>query len=365
MKYKNILIALGVSALVLTGFSAVNGQSFLGATVCFPFQGCTGTSTLPGLGSLLSGNGNGGYGLLATSTDGAVLTSSSSAPLGVSWQVSGTGITSLNGLTGATQTFATSGASGINISSAGTTHTFNQPTSTASQSGYLSSADWTTFNAKESALTFTTPLSRATNVISIPTSTGSQNGFLTSANWQSFMDKLTSFGGITSSSSAITAGTGIQIATTTSNLTITNGGVTSLVAGSSTSVSNATGTVTVSTQPFSCQWVGYYSTSSTIWPDDFCILNTTSTIKEIWVKQQGNTANTDTITFNLYYASTMPATTSTGAFAVFIADQTITSTSTAKLTPTASSTPGLGNFIRIHAKNASSTEFTMQVYLDR
>jgi hypothetical protein len=56
----------------------------------------------------------------------------------------------LNGLAlSANQTFAT-GTGGIdfNISSAGTTHTFNIPTASATARGLLSSADWTTFNNK-------------------------------------------------------------------------------------------------------------------------------------------------------------------------------------------------------------------------
>jgi len=61
----------------------------------------------------------------------------------------GGGITSINGLTGATQTLAT-GATGLdfNIASSGTTHTFNLPTASNACTGKLSSTDWTTFNNK-------------------------------------------------------------------------------------------------------------------------------------------------------------------------------------------------------------------------
>jgi hypothetical protein len=63
--------------------------------------------------------------------------------------MAGTGLTALNSLTGAVQTFAT-GTAGTDfaISSAGSTHTFNLPTASAANRGALSSADWTTFNGK-------------------------------------------------------------------------------------------------------------------------------------------------------------------------------------------------------------------------
>jgi hypothetical protein len=59
------------------------------------------------------------------------------------------GLTSLNGLTGATQTFST-GSSGTDfgISSSGTAHTFNIPSSSASNRGALTSSDWSAFNSK-------------------------------------------------------------------------------------------------------------------------------------------------------------------------------------------------------------------------
>jgi len=60
-----------------------------------------------------------------------------------------TGIGTLNGLTAATQYFAT-GTSGsdFNINSVTDTHTFNLPTASSTNRGALSSADWTTFNNK-------------------------------------------------------------------------------------------------------------------------------------------------------------------------------------------------------------------------
>ena len=67
--------------------------------------------------------------------------------------MAGTGITALNALSGAVQTMGV-GTSGTDfaISSAGTAHTFNLPTASASNRGALSSADWSTFNIKQAAL---------------------------------------------------------------------------------------------------------------------------------------------------------------------------------------------------------------------
>jgi hypothetical protein len=96
-----------------------------------------------------------------------------------------------------------------------------------STNGYLSSGDWATFSGKENALTFTSPLSRATNTISIPAATGSVNGYLTSANWTTFNNKLTS----TLASAKIFVGNGSNAATAVSlsgDATISNAGALTL-----------------------------------------------------------------------------------------------------------------------------------------
>ena len=64
------------------------------------------------------------------------------------------GLTTLNGLTKQAQYFAV-GSTGTDfaIVSSVDTHTFNLPTASATNRGALSSADWTTFNNKQSALT--------------------------------------------------------------------------------------------------------------------------------------------------------------------------------------------------------------------
>ncbi len=67
--------------------------------------------------------------------------------------------------------------------------TLNVPTASGTNRGVLSAADWTTFNSKQSALTFSSPLVNTSGTISIPAATSTQNGYLTSTDWTTFNSK--------------------------------------------------------------------------------------------------------------------------------------------------------------------------------
>ncbi len=78
----------------------------------------------------------------------------------------------------------------FNISSSTNSVTINLPIASASNTGQLSSTDWSTFNSKESALTFVNPLQRSVNSISILLGSGSQDGYIASTSWLTFNNKL-------------------------------------------------------------------------------------------------------------------------------------------------------------------------------
>lgn len=73
------------------------------------------------------------------------------------------------------------------------TLTIQQATTT--QNGYLSSADFNTFAAKENTLTFYTPLNKSGSSVTIAQATGSVDGFLDSADWTIFNNKQNALSG--------------------------------------------------------------------------------------------------------------------------------------------------------------------------
>jgi hypothetical protein len=136
--------------IAFNDFTNIAAGSTLAAT-----NGGTGQTTLA-IGDLLYASAANTFSKRAIGTSGQVLTVVSGLP---TWQTptGGSGLSSLNGLTGTLQTFAT-GTIGTDfgISSSGTAHTFNIPTASAANRGFLSSADWAIFNNKISSQWTTT-----------------------------------------------------------------------------------------------------------------------------------------------------------------------------------------------------------------
>lgn len=156
----------GVTSVAASGGST--GMSYIGSPIV-----SSGTITLSGtlnethggtglttytLGDIIYASATNVLSKLPIGTNGKVLTISGGVP---TWQTptGGSGILSLNTLTGTTQTFAT-GTSGTNfaISSSGTVHTFNLPIASGTNTGKLSSTDWTTFNNKQPAGAYLTSI---------------------------------------------------------------------------------------------------------------------------------------------------------------------------------------------------------------
>lgn len=125
--------------------------------------------------------------------------------------------------------------------------TLSIPLATSGQDGYISSADWTTFNNKLSSsrtLYTTTPLTinnttsadlSTDRTIAMATATASQDGFIKKEDFNTFNNKVN-----------IIAGSGITSSGSTGTITVNNNGVLQVLAGSGISITNnGTGTPTI------------------------------------------------------------------------------------------------------------------------
>ena len=138
------------------------------ATAITSFYGGTGYQTYS-TGDLLVGAGSTLY-KLPVGTNNFVLTADNTAPGGVKWSVAAsTGVTTINALTSSIQYFATgTSGSGFNISSSGSTHTFNIPIAGIAATGLVSTLAQSFAGVK----TFTNDTVISSSTVSTSTSTG-------------------------------------------------------------------------------------------------------------------------------------------------------------------------------------------------
>lgn len=111
--------------------------------------------------------------LTTTGTGAATLVGSTlNIPTGIT-----AALTSLNGQSGSSQTFATATTgTDFTIASVGDVHTFAIPSASASNRGLLTSTDWSAFNSKEPALTKGNLTETTSSVLTITGGTGSVIG---------------------------------------------------------------------------------------------------------------------------------------------------------------------------------------------
>ncbi len=69
---------------------------------------------------------------------------------------------------------------------------FSLALSSGSTTGALSASDFSNFSNKENILSFSSPLTRVSNTISIPQATSIASGYLTSSDWSNFNNKISS-----------------------------------------------------------------------------------------------------------------------------------------------------------------------------
>ena len=188
-------VSTSTGAAIYTPFSTTSA-SCSGNTTCSSFT-VLGSSPI----TISSSGGSGGSGNVSTSTHetagGIAYWTSNSATPALLGEVATSTLTPASPLTGSFVQIGSSGSLGCQ-------------TASGSQAGCLSSTDWTTFNNKQSALTFNYPLSNSggtvsvvatsttqlplffatsSNAYAINQSSGSVSGYLSSTDWTTFNGK--------------------------------------------------------------------------------------------------------------------------------------------------------------------------------
>ena len=122
------------------------------------------------------------------------------------------------------------------LSTGGTTPTISMPVATAATSGYLASADWSTFNSKQASGTYVTSVTGTTPIvssggttptISMPVATAATNGYISSTDWSTFNAKQAAGSYVASVTSGITGATQL-----TNMMQITSAGYTAITSPS-------------------------------------------------------------------------------------------------------------------------------------
>jgi hypothetical protein len=185
------------------------------------------------------------------------------------WQTLDKTAVGLSNVTNNAQVTSVTGTSPI-VSSGGTTPAISINQANATTNGYLSSTDWTTFNGKQGALTFSAPLVNTTGTITITKSDATHDGYLSSTDWGTFNGKQSAITLTTTGSSG--AATFVTNTLNVPNYTLAGlGGQpqlngTGFVKASGTTISydNSTYLTTTGTAANSMQWNGATYSSSVL-----------------------------------------------------------------------------------------------------
>ena len=237
--------ALVNSAITINGNSTALGGSVSVGTV-------TSVAATAGTGISVSGSPITGSGTLTVTNTAPDQTVVLTAGTGIS--TSGTypnfTITNTAPSSGGTVTSVT-GTSPV-VSSGGNTPAISMPAATNSVNGYLTSADWTTFNGKQPAGTYVTSVSATSPVtssggttptIAMPAATTSVSGYLTSTDWTTFNNKAAPF---TYTTSYIPYGQGTTTPNQSSSLTFASSTLTAPIVSASNGLVVNSNTVSAS-----------------------------------------------------------------------------------------------------------------------